>query len=515
MLHSVSDSIPNKIFFDISSLVDYVERIDRYSGIQRVASMVIAEAAERVGPEFLYLSYVDKMSGKHRCVAFAEVGADILKSPMRMRQLFFGRHGRRTPLRPLRRYQGNALKFHFHRIKLDVLSVLGYDRAFVRYNMTARVWRKLRFPKGSQDKTRALNPRLVSQEASSGDKLVLLDSTWRDRHTCAFQSAKRSGLIVHVLVHDLIPLVAPGMTDGAAPGVFYKWLRSTFDYSDVYIANSEATRRDLLQFLKDHGVNRDIPVLPLAQTDIPIVDEGDEDPPGPLQLEISKETYPALYEIVGIDGRIRSLLTAPYVLCVGTIEARKNVWRLSVAWKHLLSNGMVDLPRLVFAGRRGSLSTQFFDFLDSTGGLHGYITVVDGPSDWELQFLYKNCLFAAMPSLYEGWGLPVGEALSYGKTAVVSNTSSLPEVGGDLVEYCDPHSVKSIADAVMRLVADPARREALEEKIRQAKLRSWADVADDLLAIIGVREGAKLGQPVVTVRDEDSEVRLGAEAGRG
>ena len=89
-----------------------------------------------------------------------------------------------------------------------------------------------------------------------------------------------------------------------------------------------------------------------------------------------------------------------------------------------------------------------------------------------------------MVSTYEGWGLPVGEALSYGKTAVVSNTTSLPEVGMDLVEYCDPLSVDSIADAVRRLIYQLEHREALENKIKSTRLRDWADVARDLKRIL-------------------------------
>ncbi len=102
----------------------------------------------------------------------------------------------------------------------------------------------------------------------------------------------------------------------------------------------------------------------------------------------------------------------------------------------------------------------------------------------ELELLYRHCLFAAKPSLYEGWGLPVGEALSYGKTVVVSNTSALPEVGLDMVEYCDPTSVDSIAAAVLRLVDDTDHRRALEARISGTKLRAWSDVAADLLQIV-------------------------------
>lgn len=106
------------------------------------------------------------------------------------------------------------------------------------------------------------------------------------------------------------------------------------------------------------------------------------------------------------------------------------------------------------------------------------------PSDTELGFLYENCLFTATVSFYEGWGLPIGESLSFGKTAVVARNSSMPEVGGDMVEYCDAHSIDSIYKACHRLIADPEHRRALEQKISETTLRTWDDVADDIEAVL-------------------------------
>jgi glycosyltransferase involved in cell wall biosynthesis len=114
-----------------------------------------------------------------------------------------------------------------------------------------------------------------------------------------------------------------------------------------------------------------------------------------------------------------------------------------------------------------------------TGNLGGWVQIADRPTDTELAWLYETCVFTAMVSLYEGWGLPIGEGLGFGKTAVVADNSSMPEVGGDLVEYCDANSITSIADACRRLIADPDHRRALEEKIAKADLRGWDDVAAD------------------------------------
>ncbi|WP_239428215.1 glycosyltransferase [Snodgrassella communis] len=183
---------------------------------------------------------------------------------------------------------------------------------------------------------------------------------------------------------------------------------------------------------------------------------------------------------------VDSIINKKYVLHVGTIEIRKNIWRLVLAWKKLLDEGKSDLPYLVLAGRKGWFNERLWDLLKGTNNLYGNVIILDNVSDGELDALYRNCLFTSTISLYEGWGLPIGESLAYGKTSVVANSTSLPEVGMDLVEYCDPLSVDSIADAVEKLIYDSDYRQFLESKIQNAKLRNWADVAHDLAKVLQI-----------------------------
>jgi glycosyltransferase involved in cell wall biosynthesis len=166
------------------------------------------------------------------------------------------------------------------------------------------------------------------------------------------------------------------------------------------------------------------------------------------------------------------------------MESRKNIWRLAQAWLRLTQTPGLDVPKLVFAGKPGWYNDDFESLMKATGNLGGWVQFAKQPSDTELGFLYENCLFTATVSLYEGWGLPIGESLSFGKTAVVADNSSMPEVGGDLVEYCDAHSISSIYDACHKLIADPDHRHALESKIAGTSLRTWDDVTNDFMATI-------------------------------
>ena len=281
------------------------------------------------------------------------------------------------------------------------------------------------------------------------------------------------------MIHDLIPLVTPELVPQKAPIIFHDWLVGSGEYTSKYLTNSNKSKIDLDHFLKCYNVKIPTAAVPLAQEGLgglgifPISPE-----------KIKSEAFPKLSEMIDIDQHIRAAASHPYVLFVGTLEARKNVWRIALAWEKLLETYGPTIPRLVLVGRTGWSNESFDNFVLGTSSLKGWIQQIKSPSDEELDFLYRNCEFGILVSLYEGWGLPVGEALSYGKTSVVANTTSLPEVGGDLVEYCDPTSVDSIFKACANLIFDIERRAILEQKIVNTKLRSWDDVADELLEAV-------------------------------
>ena len=166
--------------------------------------------------------------------------------------------------------------------------------------------------------------------------------------------------------------------------------RSSADYVTGYLANSEATAADLTAFLAEHGLDSTVHVTPLAQAG---VSAGTASPPS-------------------LSPLVHEAATLPYVLCVGTIEPRKNLWRLAQIWARLSQRTDLELPRLVLAGKRGWLTDGFLAMLERTGGFGGWVIWLDAPEDHELDHLYRHCLFTATVSLYEGWGLPIGEGLS-------------------------------------------------------------------------------------------------------
>jgi glycosyltransferase involved in cell wall biosynthesis len=164
-------------------------------------------------------------------------------------------------------------------------------------------------------------------------------------------------------------------------------------------------------------------------------------------------------------------LPAPgFVLAVGTLEPRKNLPRLVSAYAAL----PLDLQRahpLVVVGAKGWSTGPTLAALRSLGERCIQLGHV---SDYALAELYRRCAVFCFPSLGEGFGLPVLEAMAAGAAVLTSDTSSLPEVGGDAVSYVDPTSTESIRSGLQRLLGDPQRRAELAERgRRRAREFTW------------------------------------------
>ena len=378
--------------------------------------------------------------------------------------VFFGKKARtlRHTAPTLERYRNRPLKYRFHHLNRSLHALRGDAAYFERLGSSLAAWRAFRPGRTSAPVTQKIPRTPVAEVAQPGDALVVLGATWGiDGLQDCFQGlADDQGMQITQLVHDLIPVLTPEHLVEDFSQDFHDWLTTSTGYCSGYFANSHNTARDLEAFLDQTGETRPIRTVPLAQA-------FDKAPQGQV-----------------LRREIAELARTPFVLVVGTLESRKNIWRLAQAWQRLSEEAGLALPRLVFAGKRGWHIADFSDLMQATGNLGGLVQFADRPSDTELAWLYENCLFTAMVSLYEGWGLPIGESLAFGKTAVVADNSSMPEVGGDMVAYCDATSIDSIADAVRKLVAEPAHRETLEARIADTRLRTWDDVAADFVAAL-------------------------------
>jgi len=172
----------------------------------------------------------------------------------------------------------------------------------------------------------------------------------------------------------------------------------------------------------------------------------------------------------------------PYFLFVGTLEPRKNLQRLLEAYA-LLDPEIRSYARLVVAGGKGWGGVDLAGLVKELD-LNGNVITTGYVDDVQLSTLYAYARFLAMPSLYEGFGLPLVEAMSFGVPVLTSDRSSLPEVAGDAGTLVDPFDVHSIAEGLSSLLSDDAYRDHLASlAIPNAKRFSWYNSAREMWAV--------------------------------
>lgn len=242
----------------------------------------------------------------------------------------------------------------------------------------------------------------------------------------------------------------------------YRWgTRTAVDRADAILVPSERTKTDLVDRL--HADPERIHVTPLASS---------LEPPKADELPRRRKEL--------ADHGVRP----PYILAVGTIEPRKNLVRLIKAFRRLRSEG---LPHsLVLAGPQGGGAEELRAEL-ARGGSDGVI--VTGAID--LRCAYMDAAAVAYVSLYEGFGLPVIEAMGLGAPVVASDASSIPEVAGDAAVLVDPMNEAAIADGLRRVLTDDALADDLRRRgRRRAASFTWAATARATLDVYRQVTGA-------------------------
>lgn len=171
----------------------------------------------------------------------------------------------------------------------------------------------------------------------------------------------------------------------------------------------------------------------------------------------------------------------PYILSVGTVQPRKNYARLIKALAALRASGH-DVG-LVIVGGKGWLEDPIYETIRSTG-MTDYVRMTGFADDADLPALYSQALITALPSLYEGFGIPVLESMACGTPVLTSNVSSLPEVAGDTGIMVNPSDQDAITGALERLITDAALRADLSRRgLERAKTFTWDAAAQQLASV--------------------------------
>ena len=173
-----------------------------------------------------------------------------------------------------------------------------------------------------------------------------------------------------------------------------------------------------------------------------------------------------VYEDLSVDFD----LPKKFIFSVGSIEPRKNLIGLLKAY-NLLSNEIKDEYKLVLAGFKGWENDEIMNIINKNKENIIYLGFI---SDIELAKVYNLSSCFVFPSFYEGFGLPVLEAMACGSPVVCSNTTSLPEVGGDTTVYCNPYDINDIKDKIELVLNNTLLQEEMIRKgLERANLFSW------------------------------------------
>lgn len=254
------------------------------------------------------------------------------------------------------------------------------------------------------------------------------------------------------IVHDLIYLKYPETVDEVIRKTQEQRLRWVQKESSVIFADSDSTKLDLESLLT---INRNR---------ITVNYPGINQPMKKLPFGLAQG---------GQATRSKLRESRPFILTVGKLEPRKNIEKLIKSF-NLLNQDKVDLYIVGMKGWGNVVVEQ-----STQVKLLGFVP------DEELAELYKTCLFFVLPSIYEGFGYPIAEAMSYGAPVATSNSSSMREIAGNAGLLFDPHDEDSIAEALEKLIQSPKLRSSLAKKgLLRAKDFSWKKYYETMIKVL-------------------------------
>lgn len=249
-----------------------------------------------------------------------------------------------------------------------------------------------------------------------------------------------------VTVHDLTYKRFPELVQKETLDDLTRTMQRELALADAVICVSESTRRDLLHYY-------------------------DIDPKRAVTVHSGLGRPAISAPVVGLPPR--------YILFVSTIEPRKDLGTLLDAWERIRDEGAYD-GKLVVVGKVGWKSRELLPRLQAAGVVH-----LDYLEAAQLATVYEKAEAFVFPTLYEGFGFPLLEAMSRGIPTIAARSSSLPEIGGDATLYFEPRDVDGLVEHLRRVIGDSDLRAELSAKgIAQAAKFRWATAANETLAVL-------------------------------
>ena len=258
-------------------------------------------------------------------------------------------------------------------------------------------------------------------------------------------------------IHDLTCIKYPNYIHSVVK-TYANRIKHCLKWTDLVIAVSESSKRDIVNYLAVEPER--IHVTPQASR--------------------YSSNYLSTERANQLQNECSYDFSKPYLLFVSTIEPRKNINSLIQAFNLLKETHNLE-HQLVLIGHKGWLYQSIFDSIENSPWKH-HIHYLGYLSDELVALFYSKADVFVYPSYYEGFGLPVLEAMTLGTPVITSNTSSLPEVAGDAAILIDPNNLEQLAEAILQVVSDSQVRQKLVHKGKErAKLFSWERTAKETI----------------------------------
>ncbi len=257
-----------------------------------------------------------------------------------------------------------------------------------------------------------------------------------------------------VTVHDMVYKAFPETVRGRTRYMLETGLKRSMKRADLIVTDSQFSRSEILKYFPQCEEKLRVVPCGVDRTRFHPVDN-------PVRIE---ETTKSL----GIDRE--------YFLYLGTLEPRKNLRRLAVAYNEF-RKGKAEYPCLVLAGGKGWLNEDLMKAIKELD-LESDIKIVSYVPEEHICTLMSGALAFVFPSIYEGFGMPPLEAMACGVPVLTTHTASLPEVVGDSALICDPYNIEQICDCLEKLYRESnLRRDLSAASLKRARMFSWENAA--------------------------------------
>lgn len=299
---------------------------------------------------------------------------------------------------------------------------------------------------------------------STGESIFFdIDSVWNEenKRNVLYSILKNNNYRIFTLVYDIIPILYPQYCKQDTVYKFLSYLTGVLKYTDVILTNTENTKKDIEKLITATNIkDKKIEILPLGADFLLNNDEQDE--------TVRKDA-------------VNATNNGKYILTVGTIEPRKNHQYLLDYFDKYCDKQNINL---IIAGRQGWNVASFMKRLKTHPAYGKRIFFIEKANDATINYLYINAFMFVFPSYYEGYGLPVIEALSRGVLTVVSDIGVFKEIGKKYCDYISLDNVASLGDIVSKYLNDEKYLEIRKKEIASFNIPRWDETIKMLDKII-------------------------------